>query len=67
MTSTMLERLATGHLVPGVQAFRSGASHSDDVIQEHLYGRSVLKSRKNLQLQVFEGHIICMTSADCFR
>ena len=50
----MLERLAKGRLVPGVQAFRSGASLSDGASQEHvhLHGRSVLKSRKNLQLQV---------------
>lgn len=50
----MLESLAKGRLVPGVQAFRSGASLSDRAFQEHvqLHGRPLLKSRKNLQLQV---------------
>lgn len=48
----MLERLAKGCLVPGVQAFKVRASHSNDAFQEHLHGRSVLRSSKNLQLQV---------------
>lgn len=57
----MLDRLAQGRLVPGVQAFRSGASLSDGAILEHihLHERSVLKSTKNLQLQV------CSTAHDC--
>ena len=56
----MLDRLAEGRLVPGVQAFRSGASLSGGGVQEHthFHGRSVLKSTKNLQLQV------CSTAHD---
>ena len=59
----MLDRLAMGCVVPGVQAFRSGAPLSDGAIQEHihLHGRPMLKSTKNLQLQV------CSTAHDFLR
>ena len=52
----MLERLEKGRLVPGVQAYRSAAPLTDVALQQHvqLHGRTVLKSRKNVQLQVLE-------------
>lgn len=51
----VIDRLTKGHLVPGVQAFRSRmptGSVNTRLHQLHFDGRQVVKSNKNLQLQV---------------
>lgn len=51
----MIDRLTKGHLVPGVQAFRSRAPTGNVHTRLHQLpfdGRQMVKSHKNLQLQV---------------
>ncbi len=51
----MIDRLTKGHLVPGVQAFRSRMPADNVHIRLHQLPfdeRQVVKSNKNLQLQV---------------
>lgn len=51
----MIDRLTKGHLVPGVQAFRTRTLTGNVHTRLHqlpFYGRQVVKSNKNLQVQV---------------
>lgn len=66
--SAMFERLAKGHVVPGVKAFRSHALSASSACQQvHLDGRPLLKSSKNLQLQVLRTCTVLHSAPACKR